>query len=339
MTSSQTTPLRINGHRSYGMAHHDGRHPLAGMAAAPTRRERRHPFNTSRVRYSRGWLGLGAGATVLSLFGLHRFGRPALAGMGALSVASAVYMSLFEPARPTLDRVTLRLKGLPDALDGLRVGQISDTHLGRPHSARNLAWAIERMREERPELIALTGDFVSSSDAIPQIATLLRGLSAPLGVYAVPGNHDYWEGLADIRAALALNNIPLLINEHRRLRWNSANLWLVGLDDLWDGRPDFDIALHGVPHGACTLLLAHSPDIADEATARGFAAQLSGHTHGGHMRLPLLGPIALPRYGWRYAIGQYTVGDMSLYVSRGLSGNPFRLLCRPEATIITLRPA
>jgi predicted MPP superfamily phosphohydrolase len=339
MTSSQTAPLRTNGHRPHSVGPSDDRHMLAGMAAAPTRHERRHPFNTSRVRYGRGWLALGAGAAALSLFGLRRYGRPALAGMGALSLASAAYLALFEPARPTLDRVVLPMKRLPEALEGLRIGQISDTHLGRPHSARNLAWAVERMREERPELIVLTGDFVSSSAAIPQIATLLRGLSAPLGVYAVPGNHDYWEGLADIQAALALHNIPLLFNEQRRLRWNGADLWLVGLDDMWDGRPDFGIALHGVPRGACKLLLAHSPDIADKAAAHGFAAQLSGHTHGGHMRLPLLGPVALPRHGWRYAIGRYTVGDMSLYVSRGLSGNPFRLLCRPEATILTLHSA
>jgi predicted MPP superfamily phosphohydrolase len=339
MTSSQTAPLRTNGHRPHGTTAQDRRHPLAGLAATPARRERRHPFNTSRVRYGRGWLGLGAGAAALSLLGVWRYGRPALAGMSALGLASVAYLALFEPARPTLERVTLRLRGLPGALDGLRVGQISDAHLGLPHSARNLAWAVERMREERPELIALTGDFVSRGAAIPQLATLLRGLRAPLGVYGIPGNHDYWEGLANISAALALHGIPMLCNEHRRLRWNGADLWLVGLDDLWDGQPDFEVALHGIPPGACMLLLAHAPDIADEAARLGFAAQLSGHTHGGHMRLPLLGPLALPRHGWRYPIGHYSVDDMALYVSRGLSGGPFRLRCLPEATIFTLRPA
>jgi uncharacterized protein len=339
MTFSQTTPIQTNGHRPHGAPAQHGRHPLAGLAAAPTRREGRHPFNTSRVRYGRGWLGLGVGGAALSLFGLCRSPRAVLAGMGALGLASAAYLALVEPARPTLERVTLRLKGLPAALDGLRIGQITDTHLGLPHSARNLAWAVERMRDERPDLIALTGDFVSRSVAIPQIAALLRGLSAPLGIYAIPGNHDYWEGLADIQAALALHDIPLLLNEHRRLRWNGADLWLVGLDDMWNGRPDFDAALHGVPRGACMLLLAHAPDIADEASGHGFAAQLSGHTHGGHMRLPLIGPFALPRHGWRYSIGHYQVGDMALYVSRGLGGGPFRLRCRPEATIFTLRHA
>jgi predicted MPP superfamily phosphohydrolase len=337
MTSSQTAPIRTNGHHPDGALAHTSRHPLAGLAATPISSRVDNPFDSSRLRLARSWFGLGMGAAALGWLGLRRYGRPVAAGAGALGLASMAYMVLVEPGRPMLERVTLRLPALPAELDGLRVGQISDCHLGMPHSARNLAWAVEQMRRERPELIALTGDFVSRRHAIPTIAPLLRGLDAPLGVYAIPGNHDYWEGLADIHAALALDGIPLLINEHRRLRWNGADLWLAALDDLWDGRPDLDVALDGVPRGACTLLLSHAPDSADEAARRGVAAQLSGHTHGGHMRLPLLGPFALPRFGWRYAMGGYRVGAMELYVSRGLSGGPFRLLCPPEATIFTLR--
>jgi predicted MPP superfamily phosphohydrolase len=134
-----------------------------------------------------------------------------------------------------------------------------------------------------------------------------------------------------------LADIPLLLNEHRRLSWNGADLWVIGVDDIWDGRPDFAAALDGVPRDAFTVLLAHSPDLADNAADHGFALQISGHTHGGHLRLPLLGPFARPRYGARYVMGQYQVGPMRLYVSRGLGGVPMRLFCRPEATIFTLR--
>ncbi len=337
MTSPQTAPVRTNGHHPSGAPGHTGQHPLAGMAAVPRRRERRHPFNPSRVRFARSWLGLGAGAAALGALGLRRYGRRAGLGYGLLGLASMAYIALLEPSRPQLEHITLRLPALPPQLEGLRVGQISDCHLGMPHSARNLAWAVEQMRRERPELIAITGDLVSRHHAIPEITPLLRGLEAPLGVYAIPGNHDYWEGLSDLQAALALTSIPLLINEHRRLHWKGADLWLIALDDLWDGRPDLGVALDGVPRDACTLLLSHAPDSADEAAERGIAAQLSGHTHGGHMRLPWLGPFALPRYGWRYAMGSYRVGSMELYVSRGLSGGPYRLLCPPEATIFTLR--
>ena len=337
MTSSQTAPIRTNGHHPDSALALTSRHPLAGLAATPISSKVDNPFDPSRLRLARSWFGLGVGAAALGWLGLRRYGLPVAAGAGALGLASMAYMVLVEPARPILERVTLRLPALPAELDGLRVGQISDCHLGMPHSPRNLAWAVEQMRRERPDLLALTGDFVSRRAAILEIPTLLRGLSAPLGVYAVPGNHDYWEGIGDVYAALALIGIPLLINEHRRLRRDGADLWLVGLDDPWDGRPDFNVALHGIPRDACTLLLAHSPDIADEAARRGISVQISGHTHGGQLRLPLLGPFALPRHGWRYAIGRYDVRGMALYVSRGLSGKPLRLLCRPEATIFTLR--
>jgi predicted MPP superfamily phosphohydrolase len=246
-------------------------------------------------------------------------------------------MTRFEPAHPTLERVTLRLPALPPALDGLRIGQITDTHLGMRYAAANVRWAVEQMRREQPDLLVLTGDLAGRREGITEMAALLGQLSAPLGVYAVPGNHDYWEGLSDVHAALALAGIPLLMNEHRRLGWNGADFWLVGVDEIWDGRPDFKAALDGVPASAFTVLLAHSPDIADNAVDYGFALQLSGHTHGGHLRLPLLGPFARPRYGRRYVMGQYRIGPMALYVSRGLGGVPLRLLCRPEATIFTLR--
>jgi predicted MPP superfamily phosphohydrolase len=248
-------------------------------------------------------------------------------------------MRRFEPANPTLERVTIALPTLPAGLDGLRIGQITDTHIGLPQATENLEWAIGEMRRERPDLLVLTGDLVGLKPGISELPRLLTQLRAPLGVYAVPGNHDYWEGLADVAAALALADIPLLMNQSRRLGWNGADFWLVGVDEIWDGRPDFAAALRGIPQGAFTLLLAHSPDIADSAVEHHFALQLSGHTHGGHLRLPFLGPFARPRYGVRYVMGQYQVGPMKLYVSRGLGGVPLRLLCRPEITIFTLRRA
>jgi predicted MPP superfamily phosphohydrolase len=290
-----------------------------------------------RLTYTRSWFRASAAATLVGLLGLHRFGWPLAAGLATAGAASMAYMRRFEPTHPTLERVTLRLPTLPPKLDGLRIGQISDTHLGLPFAADNLRWAVAQMRHEQPDLIGLTGDLAGLRDGIPEIAPLMSKLRAPLGVYAVPGNHDYWEGLADVQAALMLADIPLLMNEHRHLRWNGADFWLAGVDEIWDGSPNFAATLDGVPDGAFKLLLAHSPDIADNATEYGFAVQLSGHTHGGHLRLPLFGPLARPRYGVRYVMGQYQVGTMALYVSRGLGGVPLRLLCRPEATIVTLR--
>ena len=312
-------------------------HHLTSTRIPPVRRPKRNPFDPMEITYTRVWFQAGVAAAIVGALGLRRFGWPLAAGLGALGAASLVYVRRFEPTHPTLERVTLRLPTLPPALDGLRIGQITDTHLGLPSAADNLRWAVEQMRREQPDLIGLTGDLAGLRAGIPEIPPLLGRLRAPLGVYAVPGNHDYWEGLADIHAALALAGIPLLLNQSVRLRWKGADFWVVGVDDIWDGRPDFARPLEGIPPGAVKVLLAHSPDMADNAAEHGFALQLSGHTHGGHLRLPLFGPFARPRFGARYVMGQYRVGDMALYVSRGIGGPPLRLLCRPEITIVTLR--
>ncbi|ABU56421.1 metallophosphoesterase [Roseiflexus castenholzii] len=297
----------------------------------------RQTIEATKLHINRGWLGLGAVASAVGLAGISLFGWPVIAAGGAFSIAALGHMLLGEPARPILERVTMRLPALPPELDGLRIGHLTDSHLGFRYSETNLAWGVEQMQRERPELIVLTGDIVTHHWAIPDVPRLLRGLRAPLGVYAVPGNHDHWEGLADLRAALTLANIPLLLNEHRRLSWNGGDLWLIGIDDVWDGRPSLRQALRGVPPHGFKLLLSHAPDVAESAAHVGIHVQLSGHTHGGHLRLPLLGPFTLPRYGKRYIIGEYQVDGLTLYVSRGLGGAPLRLLCPPEATIITLR--
>lgn len=292
------------------------------------------------LQFDRRWLGVGLSAAVggaAALLEVQRRSRVAALGLGALGLACGVYTTLFEPTHPQLERVTLHLTTLPPALDGLRIGHLSDPHLGLPYAAKNLAWAVAQMRREQPDLLALTGDFVGVYEAVPEIPALLRGLSAPLGVYAVPGNHDYWDDLTDVRGALSLIGIPLLANEQRRLRWNGVDFWLAGLDDVWHGQPDWSRTLRGIPPGAFTLLLCHAPDAVDEAARHGVSVQLSGHTHGGHLRMPGLGPFSLPRFGRRYPLGHYQIGATQMYVSRGLGGIPMRLFCRPEATIITLR--
>ncbi|MFN8479133.1 MAG: metallophosphoesterase [Kouleothrix sp.] len=309
------------------------------FSTLPTEPPRTNPLDPIRTINAPAWMQAGAVAAGLGALGLKLFGGPAAVSLGALGAASLLYAQRWEPAHPTLEHVTLHLAGLPAALDGLRIGHITDTHLGLRYTECNLAWAVAEMQHAQPELIALTGDFAGLKAGVPLITPLLQNLRAPLGIYAVAGNHDYWEGLADVRGALALAGIPLLVNRSLRLRWNSTDFWLTGIDDVFDGRPDFAAACADIPEGAFKLLLAHSPDLADNAQSHGFALQLSGHSHGGHLRLPRIGPITHPRYGVRYVMGHYFVGAMQLYVSRGLGGTPLRFLCRPEATIFTLRRA
>lgn len=304
------------------------------------REGRRFDPTPGQVRYSPRWLGAAAGGGTAAALALAAGGAPVAAALGLAGVAGAAYAMLHEPRRPRLERLTLQLPNLPAALDGLRIGQISDLHLGMRFAAENARWAAERISAEQPDLLVLTGDFVSFAHAIPELPEVLaplRARPAPLGTYAVPGNHDYWEGVPAIRRALEPLGVTFLINAHRRLRYGAADLVVAGVDDMWDGTADVGAALHGVPDEAFTLLLSHCPDLADEAASHGVSLQLSGHTHGGHLWLPLLGSFCLPRHGWRYPIGHHRVGSLHVYVSRGIGGIPLRLGCPPEATLFTLR--
>lgn len=293
-----------------------------------------------QVRYSERWLGALAGGGAVATLALVNGGAPVAAALGLIGAAGAVYAVFHEPRHPRLEQITLQFAHLPSALDGLRIAHVSDMHLGMPFTAENTRWAIDQVIAHRPDMLVLTGDFVSFASAIPSLPQILAPLQAwqpPLGIFAVPGNHDYWEGFADVQHTLEPLGVEFLLNAHRRLHYRQAELVIAGVDDMWESMSDVAAALHGAPDGAFTLLLAHCPDVADTAAAHGVDLQLSGHTHGGHVCLPGLGSLCLPRYGWRYAVGHHRVGAMQLYVSRGIGGLPFRLGCPPEATLITLR--
>ena len=314
---------------------HDHPSPIPNL---PTQ-ERRFDPRPGRVRFSGRWLGATVVGGLLASLTAAAGGRPAFIALGAAGAAGAAYALFHEPRSPRLERVTLRFPTLPAGLDGLRIGQISDMHLGMRFTTGNSRWAIAQLAREQPDLLAFTGDFVSYKHAIQQLPLLLAALPRPpLGAYAVLGNHDYWEGVAAIQHALAPLGIVFLTNAHRQVSFGGAALVVAGVDDLWGGVPDMHAALTGAPQGAFTLLLAHCPDMADEAALHGVHLQLSGHTHGGHMKLPGLGSFCLPRHGWRYPVGHAHVGATTqVYVSRGLGGLPLRLGCPPEVTLITLR--
>lgn len=295
-----------------------------------------HPFDPRKVRYSPRWMGAGAALGTMAVMAIQRGGTTAAAALGAAGLAGTLYATLLEPASPRLEYINITPANLPAELDGLRIGHLSDLHLGHPHARANTRWAVEQLVRERPDLIVMTGDFVSFAAAIAELPKLLAPLRAPLGIYAVPGNHDYWEGLDVIRESLAPLGIEFLVNSGQTLVWRGMPFYIAGVDDIWDGQPDFDATFAIRPANLFTLLLAHAPDLADIAAGYGVNVQFSGHTHGGHLRLPLLGSFCLPFYGVRYPAGFEQVGAMQLYVSRGLGGMPLRFGCPPEATIVTL---
>jgi predicted MPP superfamily phosphohydrolase len=233
---------------------------------------------------------------------------------------------------------------LPDehkGLAGLRIGQLSDFHRG-PFVAENyIRRGAETLMEFAPDLIALTGDFVMRARHAESCACALSALEAPMGVYAVLGNHDYWSGdVAHVVSALEEQGIQVLVNDAVLVEHQSQPLMVAGVDDAWVGEPDIAKALAGRPAGVPVVLLSHAPDFAVTAAEHNVLLQLSGHSHGGQVQLPGPGPVLLPPFSRKYPCGLAYVPDSGTYVytNVGLGSvfPPLRLNCPPEITVLTL---
>ena len=263
-----------------------------------------------------------------------------IAGAGSALAALAWYAWRVEPRWLRITRLTLPLPNLPPTFEGYRIVHLSDLHLSARVISRHLPIVVQAVRREQADLIAITGDFVTSHRhalTAEQIAAL-AGLRAPDGVWAIPGNHDMAAGIEEIERGLRAAGIRLLRNEHHIVRREGDRLILAGIDDVARGQPDLPATLAGVSPGDPVILMAHEPDFARIAAVDPrVALQLSGHTHGGQIRLPGL-PLMLPAFGQMYPAGEYQVGDMWLYVTRGIGVGliVLRFNCRPEIAVLTL---
>ncbi len=292
-----------------------------------------------RVLVSTRWLWAGIAASLGLGAAVARAPRkraPQVIGGIVAAVLAALGLAVVESSQLNLRRVPIVIPNLPAQLNGLTLLQLSDLHLGWTFTARHLRQAMRWIADVRPQVILLTGDFVSHDHDIVLLREALSGIQAPYGVYAVLGNHDYWVDLTEIEEILQGHGILLLRNERRVVDVAGASLCIAGIDCVWEDRHDVAATLYNLPADATTVVLAHEPDIADEVAKYPVALQLSGHTHAGHFALPGLGPAFLPRHGTRYFRGLQRIGNMWLYVSHGLGGFPFRIGCVPEVTVLTL---
>jgi predicted MPP superfamily phosphohydrolase len=248
-----------------------------------------------------------------------------------------------EPDWLAVERVTVRLPHLPLALDGLRIAHLSDLHWGPYTGLREVRTAVEEANALSSDLIVLTGDYVLySADYAAACARELARLRAPLGVFAIPGNHDYWTDIDVVAEELRRAGLNLLRNSAQRLEVGGEPLWLAGVDDVWERHHDLAAALGRVPLDEPVLLLVHEPDFADEAAqaAHRILLQMSGHSHGGQVNLPLMGRPILPWLGRRYPAGLQAVpgSTLQVYTNRGVGviAPPLRFNCRPEVALLTL---
>lgn len=293
----------------------------------------------------------------------HRFGRGCLRCVAALVLLAAggLYYALrIEPRWIMITRVEIPIDGLSPHLDGFTIAHLSDLHLGPHVDSRQIRRAVGLTNDLNPDLIVLTGDFVSRSASYAKpCAQELSRLEAPYGVYAITGNHDEWTDDDMVSAELRQVGIHVLRNQVSQLRVGTAPIWLVGIDDagvtgitgargmnqsdfadLWaEQRDAYRRLLASLPPGELVILLVHNPDFVETVSLKGISLALCGHTHGGQIRLPILGPLVLPSlHGQKYAGGLTECEGILVYVNRGIGliSPPLRFLCRPEITLLRL---
>jgi len=260
----------------------------------------------------------------------------------------ALYAGEIERHWIDIHHVEIQLKNLPEAMRGFRIAQLADFHYGEFSEPTYIRAVVRATNDLKPDLVALTGDFISAGPMVRRIseqfafhcADLLARLQCPLR-YAVMGNHDVIVSRSAVTEALTSRGIPVLHNQAVAVERGSSRLWLAGLADaLMGGEVDLDAALPASRDRAAEplILMAHEPDYADHVTGSGVDLMLSGHTHGGQVRIPFMPPFDLPPLGRKYIEGHFSIGDLQLYVTRGIGtvGVPFRFRCRPELTVITL---
>lgn len=248
-----------------------------------------------------------------------------------------------EPRWVKLTYPTIRIRNLPPAWDGVRIAHVTDIHLGNLISMDYVNKIVAITNAASADLLVLTGDYVSQTKAINSSLTeALTKLHAPMGKLAVLGNHDHWTNAPAVEAMLAAAGITVLINSHRILDRHGEKLCIAGVDDLWEGRQLLGPALGGVAEDVPRILLSHNPDYAEQIPSHPRVdLMLSGHTHGGQVKIPFGPRPVLPIRYAKYAAGLVTGPHCQVYTSCGLGmiRIPVRFNCRPELPIITLRPA
>ncbi len=258
----------------------------------------------------------------------------------SLSSREAKVPPAFSPD-PEITQTEIWLHRLHPAHEGLRVVHLTDIHHSLFTPLEDVERAVHLANQLRADVIALTGDYVTLSPLyIWPVARALGKLRARLGVFAVLGNHDFQVDPDLITRALQAQHIRVLRNAHHSLRLGTAPLWLVGVDDLWWNGDDLPAALRSIPARDPKILLCHNPLGIHRAATHGIDLVLSGHTHGGQVRLPVVGSVyGRSKLGRRFVEGWNRLQGTQIYVSRGIGKVlvPLRVACPPEIACLRLR--
>ncbi len=273
--------------------------------------------------------------------------RLAIAAAGGVAAAAA-WATIVEPRRLRVRRVDVEVEGWPAALDDLKIALVADLHAGAPHvDEKRVAQVVAAVNRARPDMVALLGDYIDPDVALGEpvapeaVARQLGELEAPLGSFAVLGNHDWANDGDRVRHALREQLIDVMENDAASVQLAGEVLWIVGLADAREREPDLSTPFGLVPRSAPLIVLSHNPDLFPRLPARPLLT-LAGHTHGAQVNLPIVREKVTPsRYGDRYAGGLARDGKRVMYVSRGIgtAGYPVRLRATPEIVMLRVHVA
>ncbi|WP_071395502.1 metallophosphoesterase [Bacillus tuaregi] len=260
------------------------------------------------------------------------------------------YAREIEPRLLDINRHTIKHPLIPNSFNHFKMVQFSDTHLGFQYTIKQLDKLVDRINRLQPDIVFFTGDLMDEPNKYPnseQIIPSLSNINAPFGKFAIYGNHDHGGYGTDIyKNIMDKSGFTLLQNSAQEIKLlDDSRIHLIGLDDAMLGKPDLAYATVGLPPDTYKILLAHEPDMAELAVDEGIHLQLSGHSHGGQVKIPFFGALVTPPYSELYYEGFYKIGEaqnlLTLYVNRGLGTTrlPFRFLSKPELTLFTLKQA
>ncbi|WP_042223943.1 metallophosphoesterase [Oceanobacillus manasiensis] len=265
----------------------------------------------------------------------------ALIGIGG---GTYYYARDIEPRMLQVQNIKIIDDTLPASFNKFKLVQFSDTHIGFHYSVEQLRELVKKINSMKPDLIVFTGDLVDEPHRYSwnnNLINVLNSLEASQGKYWIYGNHDHGGyGTEKVKEVMEASGFALLQNEHSVIELNNERIILSGIDDVMLGRPDLGKALENVNPDLFTLLLAHEPDFVETAVDYPVNVQLSGHSHGGQVRLPFIGHLYTPKYAEKYVEGKYLLDDgrLQLFVNRGIGTTrlPYRLFCKPELHVYTL---
>ena len=259
--------------------------------------------------------------------------------------ASAVWAFFIEPNRLVVHYETIKIESWPGELSGIRIAMIGDIHTDTRYiNEAKLQRIVDLTNAQHPDLVVLLGDYIHGGENSPErvapevTAKYLRNLQAPLGVYSVLGNHDWWYNGDRVRQVFESEGVPILEDEVKELNWHGKSFWLAGLADLWTRPQHVGPTIAKAPVGSTIIALTHNPDIFPDLP-QNVPLLLAAHTHGGQVNIPLIGtPIVPSRFGSKYTAGHIFENNHHLFVTTGIGTSIMRVRFRvpPEIVILTI---